>query len=47
MVLLIDPNEEVSGFVVEDTTGIGPVTTTTGREEQSRVGLLEEVTSLS
>ena len=26
MVLLVDPNEEVLGFVVPDTAGVGPVT---------------------
>ena len=44
MILLIDPDEEVLGFVVEDTTGIGPMATATGRKKESGIGLLEEVT---
>lgn len=43
LIFLVDPDEEVLSVVVEDSTSIGPVAAATGREEQSRVGLLEEV----
>jgi hypothetical protein len=47
MVFLVNPNEEVSGFVMEDSSGIGPVATTSGREKECGIRLLEEVTSSS
>jgi hypothetical protein len=28
VILLVDPNEEVLGIVVEDTSGVGPVAST-------------------
>jgi len=45
VVLFVDPDEEVSGIVVEDTSGVGPVATTSRGEKEGGVGLLEEVTS--
>jgi hypothetical protein len=47
VIFLIDPDKEVSSLVVEDTTSIGPVTTTTGRKKEGGVRLLEKVSSLS
>jgi len=44
VILLVNPDEEVFGLVVEDTTGVGPVATTSRGEEEGGVGLLEEVT---
>merc|ERR1719198_23938 len=43
VVLFVDPDEEVLGLVVEDTTGIGPVATASGGEKEGGVGLLEKV----
>ena len=34
LVLLVDPDEQVLVVVVEDTTGIGPVATTSRRQEK-------------
>jgi len=47
LVLFIDPDEEVGGFVVEDSSGIGPVSAAAGGKEESRVGLLEKVSGFS
>jgi len=47
LILLVDPDEEVLGLVVVDTSGIGPVSAATGRKKKSGVGLLEEVSVLS
>jgi len=47
VILLVDPNKEVFGLVVENTTGVGPVATTSRGEEEGGIGLLEEVTSSS
>ena len=47
LIFLVDPDEEVLVVVVEDTSGIGPVSTATGREEEGGVRLLEEVSSRS
>jgi hypothetical protein len=30
VIFLINPNKEVSGFIVEDTSGVGPVATASG-----------------
>jgi hypothetical protein len=47
MVFLINPDKEVSSFIVEDTSSVGPVTATSGREKEGGVRLLEEITSVS
>jgi len=47
VVFLVDPNKEVSSFVVEDTTSVGPVATTSRGQKEGRVGLLEKVSSVS
>ena len=47
LILLVDPDEEVLGIVVEDTSGVGPVSAATGRKKKSGVGFLEEVAVLS
>ena len=41
MIFLVDPDEEVLGVVVEDTTGIGPVATATRGEEKGGVWFLQ------
>ena len=43
VVFLVDPDEEVGSFVVEDTAGVGPVAAAAGREKKSGVGFLEQV----
>lgn len=43
LILLIDPDEEVLGIVVVDTTRIRPVASAAGGQEQGGVGLLEQV----
>eukprot|EP00756_Hemistasia_phaeocysticola_P027242 Hpha_TRINITY_DN16106_c1_g1::TRINITY_DN16106_c1_g1_i10::g.4127::m.4127 len=43
VVLLVQPHEKVLRVVVEDTTTVRPVPAHTAREQQGRVGLLEEV----
>ena len=35
LVLLVDPDEQVLVVIVEDTTGIGPVTSHTTRQQKS------------
>ena len=47
VILLVNPDEEVHGIVVEDTSGVGPVATTSGGEKEGGIGFLEEVTSRS
>jgi len=42
VVLLVDPDEEVLGFVVPDTTGIGPVTSHTRAQEEGRYRLVKQ-----
>jgi hypothetical protein len=44
VVLLVDPDEEVLGVVVVDTTGIGPVAAAPGGQKKRGIRLLEEVT---
>ena len=41
LVLFVDPDEEVGGFVVEDTSGIGPVSAAAGGKEEGGVGFLK------
>merc|ERR1712208_136018 len=41
MILLVDPDQEGLGFVVPDTTGIGPVTGHAGAGEERRHGLVD------
>ena len=45
VIFLVQPDEEIHVLVVEDTSGVGPVATASGGEEEGGVGLLEEVTS--
>jgi len=47
VILLVNPDKEVFGLVVENTTGVGPVATTSRGKEEGAIRLLEEVTSLS
>jgi len=47
LVLFVDPNEKVGVVVVEDTSGIGPVSATSRGKKKSRVGLLEKISSAS
>jgi len=47
LIFLVDPDKEVLVVVVEDASGIGPVAAASGRKEESGVGLLEEVSSVS
>ena len=42
MILFVDPDQEVLGVVVPDSTGVGPVTRHTGGQEEGRDGLVEE-----
>ena len=42
LIFFVDPDEEVLGVIVEDTTGIWPVATATGRKEEGRVWLLKK-----
>merc|ERR1719385_568090 len=42
MILLVDPDQDLLGVVVPDTTGIGPVTGHAGAGEERRHGLVEE-----
>jgi len=46
VILLVDPDKEVLGLVVENTTGVGPVATTSRGEEEGGIGFLEKVTVL-
>lgn len=43
LILLVAPDEEILVFVLEDTTGIGPVATASRGQQKGRVGLLEEI----
>ena len=47
LILLVHPDEEIFGVVMEDTTSIRPMTTATGGEKESRIRLLEEVSVLT
>ena len=41
LIFLVDPDEEVLVVVVEDASGIGPVSAAAGGKKKSRVGLLK------
>jgi len=41
LVLFVDPDKKVGVVVVEDSSGIGPVSATSRGKEESRVGLLK------
>jgi len=47
LVLFVDPDEKVGVVVVEDSSGIRPVSAAAGGKKKSRVGLLEKISSLS
>jgi len=47
VIFLVNPDEEVLRLVVEDTTGVRPVATAPGREEEGGIGLLEKVSGLA
>jgi hypothetical protein len=47
VILFVNPDKEVSGFVMENTTSIRPVAATSRRQKKGRVRLLEKVSSVS
>ena len=47
LIFFVYPDEEILSFVVENSSGVGPVSTAARREEEGRVGLLKGKTSPS